>query len=392
MEAVKNEMKKPVIKVDYLFHRDQPCLAVRFPFNEGLNTEIKKIPQASFSRTNKCWCIPQRENLLNDIFETFRGKAFVDYSSLQGQKKESEAEKEPKKNIIRKEEEIKKILRIMEQKLNLKGYAESTAKTYTEQFKQFLQFYSPAVPTDLSEIEIRNYLLYLIEKKKLSRSTQNQAINAIKFFYEKVLNQDRKVYYLERPFKDKLLPSVMSEEEVLDLFNVAMNSKHRLMLMIIYSAGLRRSELLNLRKGDIDLKRGTILIKGGKGRKDRQSILAKTLVAPIEAYLTEHKPTHWLFEGMGQKQYSATSLQSIFSRAVKIAGITKEVHLHTLRHSFATHLLEGGTSTRYIQELLGHESSKTTEIYTQVTQFALEKIKSPLDTIAQQRKIEKGKD
>ncbi|MBS1559939.1 MAG: tyrosine-type recombinase/integrase [Bacteroidetes bacterium] len=277
---------------------------------------------------------------------------------------------------------MKTMLRLMEQKMHLKGYSPSTAKTYLDQFKRFLLFYRPHQPSELSEAEIRNYLLYLVEKKKVSRSAQNQAINAIKFFYEVVLKQERKVYYLERPMREFRLPSVLSQEEVLSLFKVTQNLKHKTMLMLIYSAGLRRGEMLRMRVGDIDFNRGTVLVKASKGRKDRQSILAQMLVPYLKKYLSEYKPAYWLFEGEKGGQYSERSIQQVLINAKKKAGIIKEATLHTLRHSFATHLLESGTSTRYIQVLLGHESSKTTEIYTHVSRFALDKIRSPLDDLA----------
>lgn len=349
-----------------------------------------------FSYTHRCWYVPFRKTIINELFDALHFHAFVDYSDFKKNRKVEVSLMEQKAEQERLEQEKVVVeaelmnLRTMEQKLHLKGYSKSTAKTYMEQFKLFQRFYRPAMAGELSEVEIRNYILYLIEKRKLSKATQNQAINAIKFFYEKVLGQDRKVYQLERPMRDKVLPEILSEDEVLDIFSVDMNKKHRLMLMLIYSGGLRRSELLNLRKGDVDLKRGLMLVKGAKGRKDRQTVLAKSVRPLVEEYFKEWSPKYWFFEGLGHQQYSATSLQNIFRKAVAKAGIRKEVHLHTLRHSFATHLLESGTSTRYIQELLGHTSPKTTEIYTQVTRFALDKIKSPLDNIVDQKRLDEN--
>lgn len=274
-----------------------------------------------------------------------------------------------------------KALRMMEQQLHVKGYSDATATTYMAQFKLFLGFFPDSHPLDLGENEILVYLLYLVEKKELSRSTKNQAINAIKFFYEKVLRQEKAVYHIDRPLKEKKLPQVLSQEEIAALFDAVDNKKHKAMLMVIYSAGLRRSELLWLRKGDIDLYRNTVFVRGGKGHKDRQSILANSLVPLLQEYLAEYQPLYWFFEGRGGQRYSESSLQQILKNAARKAGIRKEVHLHMLRHSFATHLLEAGTATRYIQVLLGHESPKTTEIYAQVTKFGLDKVKSPLDQL-----------
>jgi len=368
----------PSVEVKKLFHRNQDCLALYFIYHAGLIKQIKKIPQVTFSKTHRCWYIPQRPHLLDEILSVLKNQAAVRYHELKADIKEEFKKDETSAA----NEEMKTMLRLMEQKMHLKGYSPSTAKTYLDQFKRFLLFYRPHQPSELSEAEIRNYLLYLVEKKKVSRSAQNQAINAIKFFYEVVLKQERKVYYLERPMREFRLPSVLSQEEVLSLFKVTQNLKHKTMLMLIYSAGLRRGEMLRMRVGDIDFNRGTVLVKASKGRKDRQSILAQMLVPYLKKYLSEYKPAYWLFEGEKGGQYSERSIQQVLINAKKKAGIIKEATLHTLRHSFATHLLESGTSTRYIQVLLGHESSKTTEIYTHVSRFALDKIRSPLDDLA----------
>lgn len=354
------------------------CLAIRFPYTKTLLPTVRAIPGAVFSKTNKCWYVESRKGLTGEILSAFNGKAEVDMTALQVPQKTAQAEtyQRPVLNNAQRQ-----ALRMMEQKLHLRGYSLNTTKTYLQGFKDFLVFYPEAHPTDLTEIEIRNYLLYIVERKKISRSTQNQCINAIKFFYEKVLGQDRKVYHLERPMKERRLPEVLSLEEIVSIINALENIKHRTMIMLIYSAGLRRSELLGLLVGDVDFDRGIVFIRGGKGKRDRQSILAQHLIPVLQEYLKKYMPKTWLFEGPAGEQYSESSLRQVFQRAAQKANIKKRVHLHMLRHSFATHLLESGTSTRYIQVLLGHESSQTTEIYTHVSRFALDKIQSPLDQI-----------
>ncbi len=387
MEIAKKTPSK--IMVEKLFHRDRACIALRFRYDAELIGIVKQIPQTTFSKTHKCWYLPYEPGALDAVVKILKQHhVLADYSAFNSASREEEsapkpAVAEPVAATLKAEEsdEGKKALRLLEQKLNLKGYSPNTVKTYREQFKMFLRFFSPASATDLNEHDIRNYLLYLVEKRKLSKSTQGQAINAIKFFYEKVLNQERKVYYLERPMHEKRLPMVLNESEVLSIFKAVPNAKHRLMLMLIYSAGLRRSELLNLKRGDVDVERNMVFIRGGKGHKDRQSILARYLNEAIGDYIKTYRPQRWLFEGLGGGPYSASSLQQILKRAVAKAGILKDVHLHTLRHSFATHLLEAGTSTRYIQVLLGHESPATTELYTQVSRVALNRIQSPLDNL-----------
>lgn len=222
---------------------------------------------------------------------------------------------------------------------------------------------------------------YLLATKKVASSTQNQAINAIKFYYEKVRMGERKVYALERPLKETKLPKVLSEDEVIAILKALGNLKHKTMIWLIYAAGLRRSELVGLKIKDIDSKRMVINIKGAKGKKDRITMLSDRILNLLRKYFAEYRPKVWLFEGAPGQPYSASSLQKVFMAALRKSGVRKEATLHTLRHSFATHLLETGTDLRYIQALLGHNSSKTTEIYTHVTTRGMEKIKSPLDNL-----------
>jgi site-specific recombinase XerD len=373
--------EKPTVTLQPLHHRGHDCVGLYFKYNPALMAVVKAIPGATYSATNKCYYIVQRPDVVSEVMRALEGHALVLAEGF------GEA---PQKIDSEYEQEASTILRLMEQKLHLRGYSDATAKTYLSQFQLFMRFYSPHLPSELAESEIRNYLLYLVEKKKVSRSSQNQAINAIKFFYEVVLKQERKVYYLERPMKEFRLPAVLSQQEILSLFEATDNLKHRCMLMLTYSAGLRRGELLRLRMSDVDFDRGVVFVKGGKGRKDRQSILAQKLIPFLRQYLDEHRPKYWLFEGERGKQYSARSVHQILVNAKAKAGLKKEASLHTLRHSFATHLLEAGTSTRYIQELLGHESPNTTEIYTHVTRFALDKLRSPLDEMGEGKFLANG--
>lgn len=393
------------ITVKRIHHREMNCLALFFPYDREIISQVKKIENIRYSKTHTCWYVQDTKEAWNTIYNVLKGKVWLDYATIKksDQKLEQEnpiVEKSTPENVplvpihvepdqtIQSTKDIQlAALEQMRKKLKLKNYSPSTIKTYTEQFKLFLQFFPDSLPEELDEDEILHYMMHLIENKKLSVSAQNQAINAIKFFYEKVLKQDRKVYDLERPMKEKKLPEVLSQEEVMAIFEATGNLKHRTMLMILYASGLRRSELLNLRIGDVDFHRNVVLVRGGKGRKDRQSVMAQSLMPVVEQYLEEYKPKFWLFEGFTGEQYSAASLQQVLKKAVYKAGIRKNVRLHMLRHSFATHLLESGTSTRYIQVLLGHDSPKTTEIYAQVTRFGLDKVMSPLDHMAMSKQL-----
>jgi site-specific recombinase XerD len=397
------------IRVKRFHHREMDCLGLYFTWDPEIKKLIKSIPGIKYTITHKCWYLPDSQNALRTLFNIFKDKVWLDIRSLKNDDLQrlstgtdienpidepiavevlTEASEAIVDASLHSPEESQKLaLEAMRKKLKLKNYSESTLKTYTEQFKLFLQFFPESYPDDLGEQEIEHYLMHLIENRKLSVSTQNQAINAIKFYYEKILKQDRKVFDLERPMKEKRLPEVLSQEEVMAIFEHAGNLKHRTMLMVLYASGLRRSELLNLRVGDIDFDRGVVLIRGGKGRKDRHSVMAQSLMPMVREYLKAYNPKFWMFEGLNDERYSATSLQMVLKRAVKKAGIRKNVRLHMLRHSFATHLLESGTATRYIQILLGHESPKTTEIYAKVTRFGLDKVVSPLDQLAASRQL-----
>ena len=260
-----------------------------------------------------------------------------------------------------------------------KRYSDNTIGMYCNYFGDFCKYFIGQDLKKITTAEINKYILNLIELKSISISQQNQRINAIKFFYEKVLAREKQYYELHRPKKEHKLPKVLSKNEIKRIFDVTNNLKHKCILMLIYSAGLRRSELLNLMPNDIDSERMIIHINGSKGKKDRISLLSDNLLQLLRQYYKEYRPKKYLFEGQNGGKYSPTSVANILRKAAQKAGIRKVVTPHMLRHSFATHLLEQGTDLRYIQELLGHDSSKTTEIYTHVSKKAIDKIKNPMD-------------
>jgi len=261
----------------------------------------------------------------------------------------------------------------------VKRYSPSTMKTYLNCFREFINHYSTVELNDIAEEQIKQYMLHLVEDKKVSSSYQNQMINAIKFYYEQVLGKERKFYYIDRPFKEQKLPSVLSVEEIKKIIAQIENLKHKCMILMLYSAGLRISELIHLKVADIDSKRMLIHVKSAKGQKDRMTLLSEKVLIYLRTYFLQYKPKEYLFEGQMGGAYATRSVQEIFQRACAKANIKKKASLHTLRHSFATHLLENGTDLRYIQVLLGHSSSKTTEVYTHITRKGMENIKSPLD-------------
>nr|WKN34433.1 tyrosine-type recombinase/integrase [Tunicatimonas sp. TK19036] len=273
--------------------------------------------------------------------------------------------------------------------LQQRNYSHSTQKTYLGMLKVFIHYFQGEDLAQLSEEQIRTFLVETCYQTNLSLSYQNQMINAIKFYLEQVLGKPRTVYYIQRPRKEFRLPVVLSKPEVQRILRQVRNPKHHAILSTIYASGLRLSELIHLSIRDIDSKRMLIHIRQSKGNKDRIVPLSSNLLLELRAYFRKYKPKDYLFEGEKGGMYGRSSVQQIFRKAKRAAGIQKKATVHTLRHSFATHLLESGTDLRMIQVLLGHSSSKTTEIYTHVSNQYIQQVVSPLDTLSCENEKEK---
>jgi len=267
------------------------------------------------------------------------------------------------------------------QKMKLKGFSDSTIRTYQSNLTQFFSYFEDSELGAITKEQIETYVFQLIEKFKISDQKQNIMISAIKSYYEHTLGKPREYYNITRPKRSRDLPNVLSQEEVLAIINQPKNIKHKAILYTIYSAGLRIGEVLRLRVSDIRSDEGYIFVKDSKGKKDRHTVLSPIMLNLLRAYFREHKPSYWLFEGQDGGQYSAKSIQEIFRRAVKATGSNPWSTPHTLRHSFATHLMQRGVNIRYIQMALGHSSIKTTEIYTHILGINSKTLKSPLDVL-----------
>lgn len=266
--------------------------------------------------------------------------------------------------------------------LRSKRYSESTIATYTDALKSFLLFYNDCLVEEICDADIIKFNNEYILKKQLSSSFQNQIVNAVKLFFRTIEKKRLDPDLIHRPKREKILPNVLSKAEVKLILNALPNLKHRTMLSLIYSCGLRRSELLALKATDIQAGRNIIFIRQAKGKKDRIVPLSEKVLIMLREYYQFYKPKVWLFEGQkAGEPYDERSLASVLKLALSKTGIQKPVTLHWLRHSYATHLLEAGTDLRYIQELLGHRSSKTTEIYTHVSTRNIQQIKSPFDDL-----------
>ncbi len=269
----------------------------------------------------------------------------------------------------------------LEKILTLKHYSQSTISNYKSKFEVFLSKFMDRNLKEITKEEIEGFVYQMIRDHKISISYQNQLINAIKAYYEHVLKLPREYYEIERPKPNKSIPNVLGKQEVFSIINQPKNLKHRAILWTIYSAGLRISEVVNLRIDDIHSDEGYIFVKNSKGKRDRKTILSPYLVDLLREYYLKYKPSYWLFEGQTGGKYSISSTRSIFRAAVKDSNSNPWATVHTLRHSFATHCLESHMNLRYIQNMLGHESPKTTEIYTKTIQINNKHLNSPLDEI-----------
>lgn len=337
-------------------------IKVTIPYDPEYVLKIKSFKGYHWHPTGKYWTIPFEDNIVKELVHIFKGESIVIDALLQYR-----TQNEIALDGIRKE-------------LVSRKYSPRTVKSYVHYNEDFLKF-TGKDPKEITDNDIRNYLVHMAEERNASASSMNTAISALHFYYGELLKRNF-TFEITRPKKDKKLPIVLSTEEVTRIFSMILNKKHKAILMLVYSAGLRVSEVVKLRPEDIDKDRNLIHIRGAKGRKDRYTILSDVICETLREYNSYINPGKWLFPGQKSGTHITTrTVQKVFEVVAMNAGIGKDVSVHSLRHSFATHLLENGIDLRYIQELLGHKDCKTTEIYTHVFNKHLRKIRSPLDMI-----------
>ncbi len=370
--------KMSKITLKHLFIRGEKKIGLQFYPNKVLNALVKGLPEVKFSKQFNMAYIDNNKQNICLILNTFRGVAWVDGKYFFDKKNIRPLDELNALNIS--EELSSRVPESYLNKLIIKRYANNTIRTYCSLFARFLNRYKNQDINDLGEAEIQQYMKELILAGK-SNSFINQMINAIKFYYEIALQMPNRFYELNRPIKREQLPKVISKESVIKMIDCTTNLKHKCLIALIYSAGLLRSEALELLPEHINSDRMTITIIHGKGGKDRITTLSSYLLDLLRQYFKEYRPKYYLFEGQKGGQYSATSILKVVRNAGYKAGVSTKVTTHMLRHSFATHLLEDGTDLRKIQNLLGHNSLKTTEVYTHVaTNFQLS-VKNPLDSL-----------
>lgn len=400
-----------------IHHRNEDCIGIYFKKNDGLQKVIQKEVNAKWSKTKNCWYISLSEKNYKHLAAALLRKASIDNGELRKYLLEKKKNKtvttssEEKKIITPKKivaKEIKMVgrtpnstqtiskeneqaLEDYHRHLILKGYSESTIRTYTNEFSQFLKAIKNKSANEFGVERLKNYLEYCYTKLHLNENTMHSKINSLKFYYEQVLRKEKFFWEIPRPKKPLQLPKLLNEDELRKLFNALSNKKHKAMLFTAYSSGLRVSEVVKLKIAHIDSKRMQIFIERAKGKKDRYVNLSPVLLDILRKYLSTYKPRpkNYLFESeQTLSAYPARTVQQIFSNAKKKAGITKDVGIHSLRHSFATHLLDKGTDIKYIKDLLGHFNIKTTERYLHVSKERLINIVSPFDDLWKKEGIE----
>lgn len=351
----------------YSIHNGRRCVEVAFGNNDRIRELLSKERNVLFDG-NRAY-LPARDFILSEFFERYVEHAFVDYSRI--------------KDISQKPKTAHPELPAgFSEKLKQMRYSEHTIRVYTTYFGDFQLYFAGKNIRYISAEKINAYLLELIEKKKISSCQQNQRINAIKFYYEKVLGRERHCYKLSRAKREKTLPDVLSKEEIKAFLEIAsVDLRLYCMYSVLYSAGLRISELLGLKPEDINISRTLIRVRQGKGKKDRYTLLSKPLIKKLVEYKDRYKPEIWFFE----RDTGVPFTESIVSKKLKEiaheAGITKRVYPHLFRHSFATHLIEQGADLKIVKELLGHNNIKTTEMYVHIADTYKSQVKSPLDDI-----------
>ena len=386
-------MEKIILRLDLKEHNGQERIFTFCPYHSEIYKILKEIPGSRYSSTNRSWHIPPVKELVKLLKAKTADVAILDIDKLRerlmAKRKmpcviDEHAGKTGKPTINLLSVNNSNELRFYLETLILKAYSSSTIKTYRNEFYQLLKELKDIPVQNLTPDIIRRYMFYCINRYKISEATANSRINAIKFYFEQVLGQEKILIQLPRPKRPLQLPKVLGENELSRLFRAVSNIKHKAILFTAYSAGLRVSEVVNLKLEDVDSDRMQLFIKCSKGKKDRYVTLSPILLDILRSYIVknEQRPFKYLFESdQPGVAYCSRSAQRVFQLARLAAGIRKEVSFHSLRHSFATHLLEKGIDVTYIQEILGHFNIKTTQRYLHVRKEQLVAIISPLDDL-----------
>jgi len=396
---------KPLITLKPLLHRGGEQIGIYFQNNLPLNIVIRTKAAGKWSQTHKCWYVPMNRESFEKIKAALPA---VNLDSAELKKYLVNKNRDAKKSsaLIRANQTFnhfiqpvnsdhvkisdaiapvnKHVLPSMQQMLKLKAFSQSTIRTYLNEMAQLLTTIKDIPANELKPEHLKRYLVYCYEKLGLKENTLHSRINAMKFYYEQVLKREKFFWEIPRPKKQQLLPRFFSQNDLVSIIKATGNIKHKVMLMLCYSAGLRVSEVVSMKTRNIDESRMSILIEQAKGKKDRMVTLSPVLLVMLRKYINEYQPDPkgYLFAGQWKEEpYSSRSLQLVLAAAKKKAGVLKPGSVHALRHSFATHLLDKGTDVTIIMKLLGHNDIKTTLRYLHVTNRDILQIVSPLDDL-----------
>jgi len=372
--------------VEFRISEKEGLLVIKFTgrYDEEWIRELRSYGRPEYDRKRKEWLLPWTKLTCDSLADYFADRGIKVSVKKQVVNEDLKAERKLTGDEIRSKPLDKKAydgLDMLTWYLDENRYSPRTRESYLAMLEFFFRYFSPAEPADITEEEISKFLYDFIIKLGYSATYQNQMVSAIKIYY--TISGKGKVDpdFLERPRRRRSLPKVFSKEEVSNILNSSGNLKHKLLLWIIYSCGLRRSEVTNIRLTDLDRERNILHIREGKGMVDRFVPIPDKVWVKVEEYTKAYKPREYLFEGQTGGRYSSESVYRVFKEALVKSGIKKEVGVHSLRHSYATHLHENGLDIRYIQELLGHKSTRTTEIYTHVSRRNLIAVRSPIDDL-----------
>lgn len=373
------------IDIEYGIHQDKVKLFLKFKFDARTIELVKTIADAKWSQSHKAWYISYYDEAL-DLIKSTLTKNNITPRLLNSY---DDVEIPQPQVILKASDDLEHLMSDSLEKIKQfkywmrsRRYSDSTIKTYTESLATFLRYFAHKPISEITNEDLINFNNRYILANSFSSSYQNQVVNGVKLFFRSIEDKKLQPDLIMRPKREKLLPNVLSKEEIKLILEAKGNIKHKTMLSLIYSCGLRCGELLRLKPEHVDSRRQLLIIKQSKGRKDRVAPLSKKTIEMLRSYYKTYMPEIYLFEGQEKgTMYDVRSLQNVLKQALASAGINKPVTLHWLRHSYATHLLESGTDLRYIQEILGHSSSKTTEIYTHVSTKSIQNVVSPFDNL-----------
>jgi len=381
-----NHPQKITIEIQKKIHKKEVVLLLLFPYNDRIKTILKSLNYYYWSKTLKGWVTKYSDERLSEVKINLKNNAklVLDASLFENLYPKSV---KTQRSLT---EENKELIRVYVKYLIGKRYSKSTVRTYFTFVADFIDYTQPKPLANLTNRDVELFIEDIFIARAYSISSQRQFISALKLFIRLYPECKIDSMLLVRPKNSKVLPAVLSQREVITLLQVTKNLKHRAIIALLYSAGLRIGELISLELRHIDIGRRQILVKNGKGRKDRYVILANSFLPLLQNYLSTYNPVRFFVEGNTGIRYSDSSIRKFLYRSTQLSKISKKVTPHTLRHSYATHLLENGIGLRHIQELLGHSRPETTMIYTHVAKKDLLEIKSPLDTILESLAKEKA--